>query len=110
MTTDDDRIREAITARVHRVQLDSCIYEKSTAQHRDTKLIGICDYFKFGDKVLDNTRLQINNMPVTIFHLPDFTWVIGPIHYSNEPLMDDLGPFPTLEEALVVFRLTTVIK
>lgn len=108
--TDDERIRNAIAARAYRVQLESCLYEKSTAQHRDTKLIGMCDYFKFGDKVIDNTRFQINNIQVSIFHLPDFTWVIGPIHYFSEPLMDDLGPFPTLEEALIVFRLTTVIK
>lgn len=108
--TDDEKVMESIRNREYRVQLESCLYEKSTAQHRDTKLIGLCDNFVFGENVVNNTRCLINGIQVAIFHLPDFTWVIGPIHYSSEALMDDLGPFPTLEEALIVLRLTMVIK
>ena len=62
--------------------------------HRDVKF----------DQYLKGFAIEINNIRCIILHI-DAGWIIAPSIAADDELMDDIGPFPTVDDAIVVAKL-----
>lgn len=86
-------------------EFDSFTFYRATFHHRGIQGTGFCSQYLIGENRYGNNDTTIDGRPVAIMQLAPNKWVIGPITIRDESLMRDLGPFATLDEALVTFYL-----
>lgn len=97
-----------------RIELPHCIlfeYKNETfedqqygelGKHRGRNIWASVSFFKVDDVL---KRLAISGIEVLIIRLGPREWVIGPRAYDDDDRMEDLGPFDTLEDALIYMKL-----